>query len=89
VDKKMKLGLHTYTLHLWGLGQNWGIIAEPRPKEMTLMQLMDKAVEWGLDGLHITGCDLESKDEKRLKEVRTAAEERGLYLEYRMHALKV
>jgi len=46
-------------------------------------------VEWGLDGLHITGCDLESKDEKRLKEVRTAAEERGLYLEYRMHALKV
>lgn len=82
MDKKMKLGLHTYTLHLWGLGQNWGIIAEPRPKEMTLMQLMDKAVEWGLDGLHITGCDLESKDEKRLKEVRTAAEERGLYLEY-------
>jgi sugar phosphate isomerase/epimerase len=27
----MKLGLHTYTLHLWGLGQNWGIQADPRP----------------------------------------------------------
>ncbi|KUO50955.1 MAG: sugar isomerase [Desulfitibacter sp. BRH_c19] len=78
----MRLGLHTYTLHLWGLGQNWGIIAEPRAKEINLMQLMDKAVEWGLHGLHITGCDLESKDENRLKEVRTAAEEHGLYLEY-------
>ncbi len=82
MNKKMKLGLHTYTLHLWGLGQNWGIIADPRPKEMDLIQLMDKAVEWGLDGLHITGCDLESKDDKRLKEVREAAEEHNLYLEY-------
>jgi len=80
--KKMKLGLHTYTLHLWGLGQNWGIIADPRPKTMNLMQLMDKAVEWGLDGLHITGCDLESKDDQRLKEVREAAAAHGLYLEY-------
>jgi len=80
--KKMKLGLHTYTLHLWGLGQNWGIIADPRPKAMNLMQLMDKAVEWGLDGLHITGCDLERKDDGRLAEVRAAAEDHGLYLEY-------
>ncbi len=82
MSKKMKLGLHTYTLHLWGLGQNWGIIAEPRPKLINLMQLMDKAVEWGLDGLHITGCDLESKDDQRLKEVREAAEAHDLYLEY-------
>ena len=78
----MKLGLHTYTLHLWGLGQNWGIQAEPRPKEMNLLQLMDKAVEWGLDGLHITGCDLETKDDARLQEVNQAAKAHGLYLEY-------
>lgn len=82
MGKKMKLGLHTYTLHLWGLGQNWGMVAEPRPKEMNLTQLMDKAVEWGLDGLHITGCDLETKDDQHLKEVKEAAEARGLYLEY-------
>jgi len=82
MSKKMKLGLHTYTLHLWGLGQNWGIVAEPRPKIMNLMQLMDKAVEWGVDGLLVTGCDLESKDDQRLKEVREAAEARDLYLEY-------
>jgi 3-oxoisoapionate decarboxylase len=78
----MKLGLHTYSLHLWGLGQNWGIHADPRPKEMNLIQLMDKALEWKLDGLHITGCDLETKDDDRLYEVRKAAEQRGLYLEY-------
>ncbi|MDX2440854.1 MAG: sugar phosphate isomerase/epimerase [Desulfobacterales bacterium] len=82
MTKKMKLGLHTYTLHLWGLGQNWGIQAAPRPKEMNLIQLMDKAVEWGLDGLHITGCDLETKDDTRLAEVKKAAQDRGLYLEY-------
>jgi 3-oxoisoapionate decarboxylase len=82
VDKKMKLGMHTYTLHLWGFGQNWGIVAEPRPKVFSLFELMDRAVEWGLDGLHITGCDLESKDDRRLQEVREAAAKRGLYLEY-------
>ena len=47
--KKMKLGLHTYTLHLWGLGQNWGIIADPRPKAMNLLQLMDKAFVMNYD----------------------------------------
>lgn len=82
MKKQMKLGLHTYTLHLWGLGQNWGIQADPRPKEMNLLQLMDKAVEWGLDGLHITGCDLETKDAARLAEVNDAAKAHGLYLEY-------
>lgn len=82
MTKKMKLGLHTYTLHLWGLGQNWGIQADPRPKVINLIQLMDLAGEWGLNGLHITGCDLESKDDDRLAEVREAAEGRDLYLEY-------
>jgi sugar phosphate isomerase/epimerase len=80
--KVMKLGLHTYTLHLWGLGENWANYNDPRPKEMTLMQLLDNAVEWGLDGLHITGCDLETKDDKRLEEVRDAFKQRNLYVEY-------
>lgn len=80
--RKMKLGIHTYTLHLWGLGQNWGIQAEPRPKDISLMQLMDMAVEWGLDGLHITGADLESREDSRLEEVAAAARDHGLYLEY-------
>jgi 3-oxoisoapionate decarboxylase len=82
MGRTMKLGLHTYSLHLSGLGQNWGVIATPRPKIINLFQLMDMAVKWGLDGLHITGCDLESKDEQRLIEVREAAIDHGLYLEY-------
>ena len=80
--EKTQVGLHTYTLHLWGLGQNWGIQADPRPKKMNLTQLMDRAVEWGLDGLHITGCDLENKEDARLEEVRQSALSRNLYLEY-------
>lgn len=78
----LKLGLHTYTLHLSGFGQNWGTHQDPRPKQFSLEELMDRAVDWGLDGLHLTGADLESKDDERLEEVREAAEERGLYLEY-------
>jgi 3-oxoisoapionate decarboxylase len=81
-DKKMKLGMHTYTLHLWGFGQNWGVFAEPRPKEFSLIELMDKAVTWKLNGLHLTGCDLECKEDSRLEEVKEAAAERNLYLEY-------
>lgn len=82
MSAEMQLGLHTYTLHHWGLGQNWGIQSDPRPKAMTLLELMEQAEEWGLDGLHITGCDLERKDEERLLEVRDAADDHGLYLEY-------
>lgn len=80
--KKMRLGMHSYTLHLWGLGQNWGIKAAPREKAIDLLKLMDLAVEWGLDGLHITGADLETKDDRRLAEVAAAAKDHGLYLEY-------
>lgn len=78
----LKLGLHTYTLHLSGFGQNWGTHEDTRPKQFSLEELMDKAVDWGLDGLHLTGADLESKTDDRLEEVRQAAEDRGLYLEY-------
>ncbi len=80
--RKMRLGMHSYTLHLWGFGQNWGIHDKPYAKPFDLFKLMDYAVEWGLDGLHITGTDLETKDDARLAEVAAAAKERGLYLEY-------
>ena len=81
--KKMKLGMHTYTLHLSGLGESWGFDGVHEfEKTMTLMQLMDNAVEWGLDGLHITNVDLETLDPEHLEEVKAAAEAHGLYLEY-------
>ncbi len=81
--KKMKLGMHTYTLHLSGLGESWGFDGVHEfEKTMTLMQLMDNAVEWGLDGLHITNVDLETLDPEHLAEVKAAAEAHGLYMEY-------
>jgi len=78
----MLLGLHTYSFHLHGMGQNWGGLNLNWPKAMDIFQLMDFAVKQGLDGLHITAADCERTDADRLREIRSAAEERGLYLEY-------
>lgn len=44
--------------------------------------LMDEAGKLGLDGLHITAADLGRTDDAHLRNVRKAAEERCLYLEY-------
>jgi len=75
--------MHTYTLHLSGFGESWGFGgAYAFEKTMSLTQLMDKAVEWELDGLHVTNVDLETLDPAHLAEVKAAAEAHGLYLEY-------
>lgn len=82
-DRQLQLGMHTYTLHLSGLGESWGFDGRHAfEKTINLMQLMDLAVEWGLDGLHITNVDLETLDPARLAEVKKAAKAHGLYLEY-------
>lgn len=82
-EKQMKLGMHTYTLHLSGLGESWGYESNHAyEKTINLLELMDMAVEWGLDGLHITNVDLENRDAERLAEVKAAAEVHNLYLEY-------
>lgn len=82
IDRPMKLGIHTYTLHLNGLGQNWGFVGETRPQKINIFQLMDLAVEWGLDGLHVTSCDLVNHDPENLAKIKKAAEDHGLYLEF-------
>ena len=82
-ERQLQLGMHSYTLHLHGFGESWGFDgAYEFEKVMDLFGLMDLAVEWGLDGLHITNVDLESLDSENLAKVKTAAEERDLYLEY-------
>jgi Sugar phosphate isomerases/epimerases len=81
-DRKFKLGIHTYTLHLSGLGQNWGFVGDHFKQAMTLEDLMDKAIVWGLDGIHLTNVDLVSKDPARLAAVKKNAKDHGLYLEY-------
>jgi sugar phosphate isomerase/epimerase len=43
---------------------------------------MDEAKKLGLDGLHLTAADLGATDQDHLRDVRRAAEKRGLFLEY-------
>ncbi|MDR1509469.1 MAG: sugar phosphate isomerase/epimerase [Synergistaceae bacterium] len=82
-ERRFKLGMHTYTLHLSGLGESWGFDgAHAFEKTIDLAKLMDLAVEWGLDGLHVTNVDLETLEAARLSEVKASAETHGLYLEY-------
>jgi sugar phosphate isomerase/epimerase len=78
----MLLGLHTYSFHLHGMGQNWGGHELSWPRAMDIFSLMDWAVEKGLDGLHITAVDCESTDKPRLLKIKDAAKDHGLYLEY-------
>jgi len=78
----MLIGLHSYSLHLHGMGQNWGGYELSWPRTMDIFKLMDEAVSLGLDGLHITAADCESTEENSLKKIRDSARERGLYLEY-------
>jgi sugar phosphate isomerase/epimerase len=78
----MLLGLHTYSLHLHGMGQNWGGYKLAWEPVWDIFGLMDEAKKLGLEGLHITAADLGATDPGHLKDVRNAAEERNLYLEY-------
>ena len=78
----MKLGLHTYSLYLHGIGQDWAGFSLPWPRQMDVWQLMDYTVELGLEGLHIDDGAFDSLEKGYLERVRDAARERGLYLEY-------
>jgi sugar phosphate isomerase/epimerase len=78
----MLLGLHTYSFHLHGMGQNWGGYKLRWEPAWDIFGLMDEALKLGLDGLHVTAADLGRTDDAHLRDVRRAAEERGLFLEY-------
>ena len=78
----MLLGLHTYSLHLHGMGQNWGGFKLQWEPAWDIFGLLDEAKTLGLDGLHLTAADLGTNNQEHLRNVRRAAEERGLFLEY-------
>ena len=78
----MLLGLHTYSLHLHGMGQNWGGFKLQWEPVWDIFGLMDEAKKLGLEGLHLTAADLGATDRGHLRDVRRAAEESGLFLEY-------
>jgi 3-oxoisoapionate decarboxylase len=82
-NRQFKLGMHSYTLHLNGCRESWGFEQDYAfEKTVDLTKMMDLAVEWGLDVLHITLVDLDNDvSAEHLAEVKTAARSRGLDLE--------
>ena len=78
----MLLGLHTYSLYLHGIGQDWAGFSLPWPRQMDVWQLMDYGVKLGLEGLHIDDGAFDSLDKAYLNKVGSRAKELDLYLEY-------
>lgn len=85
-NRKFKLGMHSYTLHLSGFGESWGFQSEGKTyafeKAATLEDLMDLAVKEGIEVLHITLVDLNNDTSpEHLAKVKAEAEKRGIDLE--------
>lgn len=78
----MRLGLHTYSLNLHGIGQAWAGFKCPWPRQLSTFGLIEKVAGWGLEGIHLDDGVLESLDSGLLKEVGEAARAQELYLEY-------
>lgn len=78
----MKLGLHTYSLNLHGIGQAWAGFSCPWPRQLSTFQLFDLLVDLDLEGVHLDDGVLERLEPGYLKEVGAAARNAGLYLEY-------
>ena len=89
VDRPIRLGMHTYTLHFFGFGESWGFGKDYYfDQVMSLYELMDKCVTWELDGLQITKVDLlatgaaDPFSTENLKKVAAYAKTCGLFLEF-------
>jgi len=74
----MKLGLDSYSYHLaFGAHPDF----TPR-RRLTLFGFIERAADLGLDGVQIDPMHLGARDRRYLDEVRAAAGERGLFVEY-------
>lgn len=80
----MRLGLHTYSLYLHGIGQAWAGFKLPWERQLSTFELFDLGLELGLDGFHLDDGVLENLEASYLAEVGAAAAEKGLYLEYNL-----
>ncbi|MCD8155749.1 MAG: sugar phosphate isomerase/epimerase [Clostridiales bacterium] len=88
-NRPLRLGMHTYTLHFFGLGESWGFGKDYYFEQvMSLYELMERAEAWELDGLQITKVDLLASgaedpfSKENLHKVAEAAQEHGLFLEF-------
>ncbi len=80
----MKLGLHTYSLYLHGIGQAWAGFKLPWARQLSTFQLFELGASLGLDGFHIDDGVLETLDPHYLREVRSEARAYQFFLEYNM-----
>lgn len=80
----MRLGLHTYSLYMHGIGQAWAGFKLPWERQLSTFKLFDLGLALGLDGFHLDDGVLEYLETSYLQEVGLAAKERGLFLEYNM-----
>ncbi len=88
-NRPLRLGMHTYTLHFFGLGESWGFGKDYYFEQtMSLYEVMDRAVAWEIDGLQITKVDLLTTAEsnqfstENLTKVAKYAKDRDLFLEF-------
>jgi len=87
--RPLRLGMHTYTLHFFGLGESWGFGKDYYFEQtLSLYELMEMAEKWELDGLQITKVDLlttageDPFSTGNLQKVAAAAKKHGLFLEF-------
>ena len=79
----MKLGVHTYSLHLSGFGPTDPAGTAIQGKTMDVFGLLEYCrTELKLDGVHLTPLCLDAIDPGHMKEVGARARELGLFLEY-------
>lgn len=83
-DRDMKLGLHTYSLYLHGIGQAWAGFELPWERQLSTFELFELGVALGLEGFHLDDGVLETLDFSFLNEVGSAARSHDLFLEYNM-----
>lgn len=83
-NRDMRLGLHTYSFYMHGIGQAWAGFRLPWDRQLTPFDLFELGKELGLDGFHIDDGVLENLDPGYVKEVGAAAESHQLFLEYNM-----
>ncbi|MDC7288178.1 sugar phosphate isomerase/epimerase [Blautia schinkii] len=82
-NRPLQLGMHTYTLHFFGLGESWGFGKDYFfPQTMDIFELMERAEKWELDGLQVTKVDLGDTKPSHLEKIKNAAEKHGLFLEF-------
>lgn len=85
-NRKFKLGMHSYTLHLSGCGESWGFQSAGQnhafERVLTLDKLMAFAAQEGIDVLHITLVDLDNDTSpQHLAQVRELSQQLGVELE--------